>query len=133
MKNIILGIIGTFLVIYTAVISLTVYGVQSRKNEVENVLSGIVTETLAEYYVPEILRDEKYVPANRTVVENTLSEELLRRITSDSDVQITIIACDMDKGILSARVDETYFLPNGTKKTWSFAKTAIVDQEVTYE
>lgn len=118
------------MIIYTAVISLTIYGIQSRENEVQNALSEIVVDTLSEYYVPEILRGSGYVPEETEEIEREIREELLRRISSDTTVRVTVIACDMEKGILSVRVDETYQLPNGAQKVWAYAKTAIVDQEI---
>jgi hypothetical protein len=127
MKNTILGIVGGLLIIYTAVIALTIYGIQTRKNEVENVLSQIVVDTLKEHYVPEILRDMDYRPDPPDDIETEIRDELALRITSDTDVTITILACDMDKGILSVRVDETYYLFNGVERNYSHSKTAIVD------
>jgi hypothetical protein len=127
MKNAVLGIIGGLLIIYTAVIALTIYGIQTRKNEVENVLSQIVVDTLKEHYIPEILRDTDYRPDLPTDIEAEIRDELALRITSDTDVTITILACDMDKGILSVRVDETYYLFNGVERNYSHSKTAIVD------
>jgi hypothetical protein len=127
MKNVVLGVIGGMLILYTAVIALTIYGVQSRKNEVENVLSQVVVDTLKEHYVPEMLRDGDYSPDLPESIGEEICEELARRITSDSEVNVTILSCDMDKGILSVRVDEAYPLFDGTQRTWSFSKTAIVD------
>jgi hypothetical protein len=127
MKNAVLGILGGLLIIYTAVIALTIYGIQTRKNEVENVLSQIVVDTLKEHYIPEILRDTDYRPDPPTKIEAEIRDELALRITSDTDVTVTILSCDMDKGILSVRVDETYYLFNGAERTYSHSKTAIVD------
>ncbi len=129
MKTVILGMIGGFLIIYTTVTGLTVYEIQSRENEVQNALSEIVVDTLSEYYVPEFLRDSDYEPKQMETIELEICEELSRRISSDSRVEVTIIACDMDTGILSVRVDEAYQLPDGSERVWAFAKTAIVDQE----
>jgi hypothetical protein len=127
MKNAVLGIIGAIMIVYTAVIGLTIYGIQSRKNEVENVLSQIVVDTLKEHYVPEILRDTDYRPDPPADIEAEIRDELALRITSDTEVTITILACDMDKGILSVRVDETYYLFNRAERNFTYAKTAIVD------
>jgi hypothetical protein len=127
MKNAVLGIIGGLLIIYTAVIALTIYGIQTRKNEVENVLSQIVVDTLKEHYIPEILRDTEYRPDPPDDIEAEIRDELALRITSDTDVTVTILSCDMDKGILSVRVDETYSLYRGIQRNYTYAKTAIVD------
>jgi hypothetical protein len=127
MKNVVLGMIGGILIIYTALISLTIYGIQSRKNEVENALSQVVVDTLKEHYVPEMFRDLDYSPDSADSIGEEICGELERRITSDSEVTVTILSCDMDKGILSVRVDESYRLFDGTQREWSFSKTAIVD------
>jgi hypothetical protein len=127
MKNVVLGMIGGILIIYTAVIALTIYGIQARKNEVENVLSQVVVDTLKEHYVPEMLRDLDYGPDSAESIGEEIRRELDGRIMSDSEVTVTILSCDMDKGILSVRVDESYRLFNGTQRKWSFSKTAIVD------
>jgi hypothetical protein len=94
---------------------------------VENVLSQIVVDTLREHYVPESLREPDYRPDLQRDIEAEIRDELALRITSDTEVSVTILACDMDKGILSVRVDETYYLFNRAERNYSYAKTAIVD------
>jgi hypothetical protein len=127
MKNIIVGVFGGLIFFYTILISLSIYSVQSRKNELKNCLSEIVWQTLDSYYVPVVLREADYEAADEELIEEELIEELERRLRSDSTYSITILACDMDKGILSVRVDERYSLPNGKEKRWHYAKTAIVE------
>jgi hypothetical protein len=84
-------------------------------------------DTLKEHYVPEMFRDLDYSPDSADSIGEEIRGELERRITSDSEVTVTILSCDMDKGILSVRVDESYRVFNGTQRDWSFSKTAIVD------
>ena len=50
MKNMVLGILGIFIGIYTIVVSLSIYSMQTRKNELENCLSQVVKHTLETYY-----------------------------------------------------------------------------------
>ncbi len=112
---------------YTVMIAVSIYSVQSRKNELENCLSEIVWQTLDNYYVPKILRESDYEPVSEEKVREEVTEEIERRMHSDSNYSITILACDMDMGFLSVRVDEKYILPNGKEKSWHYAKTAVVE------
>lgn len=127
MKNVIIGVFGGMMFFYTIMIAVSIYSVQSRKNELENCLSEIVWQTLDNYYVPKILRESDYEPVSEEKVREEVSEEIERRMHSDSNYSITILACDMDMGILSVRVDEKYILPNGKEKSWHYAKTAVVE------
>lgn len=129
MKNVLLGMIGGFLILYTAVISLSIYSISTRKNELENCLSQIVEDVLEANYVPEELRSEETRIAGRADIEQQVRDAVGLRIPSDSELQITILACDMEKGILSVRVDESYTMPNGATRNWYCAKTAVIDRK----
>ena len=62
-----------------------------------------------------------------------LREEIAMRISSDTQVQTEVLACDMEKGLLSVRVTERFSLPGGRQKTLVFAKTAIIDRSIEEE
>lgn len=119
--------------IYMAVISLSLYGIQTRKNELENCLSQIVESFLQEHYVPELLRTNETTFFSKEEAAKEIQEEILLRISSDTQTEIDVLACDMEKGLLSVRVTEQFMLPGGNTKTLSFAKTAIIDQQMAEE
>ena len=127
MKNIILGISGGLVLIYTIVICLTIYGNSSRSNEVEYALSQVVMSTLKENYVAVAMRDAAYQPATEEAVLKEVQEKLLSYVDSDTNVSVSLRACDMEKGILSVSVKETYKTPLGQKKEACYEKTAIVE------
>lgn len=127
MKNILLGVVGGFTIIYMTIIGLTIFGIQSRENELQNCLSMILLDELEQHYVPEIFRGDDYQCAERDMIAQEIQSELERRIQSDTDFSVDILACDMDKGLLSVRVKEKYLLPNGAGREWSFTKTAIME------
>lgn len=127
MKNVILGLFGGIVFIYSVIICLSIFTIQSRKNEVENCLAQIVEQTLEENYVPLLMRTNDYQVPDATIVKNQIIKDIERRITSNSTYTITILACDMDKGILSVRIDEAYPMPMGKRRAWHFTKTAIVE------
>ena len=74
-----------------------------------------------------MFREDGYSCTGSDVIAQEIRQELERRIQSDTEFSVEIIACDMDKGLLSVRVKETYPLPNGASREWSFAKTAIME------
>lgn len=137
MKNIFLGIIGMFLLLDTAVLQLGMFQIYSRKNEINNCLSEVLESTLKDHYyttedknpgVCEMVSEESlpgYLSQEEIAVQVT--EDLKLRLKSDLDLEITILACDMEKGILSVEVTETFLLPDGSKKEVSGKKTVIVD------
>lgn len=127
MKNIIIGMYGGLIFCYTIAICLSLYVTQIRKNELLNCISEIVWQTMDCNFVPDLLRDETYVPASAAKVKQEIEEELSRRIAPGIEWNMAIPTCDMDKGILSVRVEEQYLLPNGKEKTWYVSKTVIVE------
>lgn len=128
MKHVILGVYGIFLMVALTMLGLTVYGMQSRENEMNNCLSRIVRDTLEENYVPHFLQDELEGKG-----DDEVAAELKRRvgeaIHTDSEVEIDVICCDMKKGILSVAVTESYNTPLGTRTEREYRRTAIVDRK----
>ena len=116
MKNIVLGLLGCAMVIYTIVSCLSIYSISSRKNEVENCLAMVVRKNLTEYYHGE---------ASDAEVVSAVKQELLSQLFSDSRVTVDIYACDMEKGVLSVGVTEEFYLPNGMWKKIKCTKTAV--------
>ena len=51
MKNIILGILGCMVAVYTIVSCLSIYSISTRKNEMENCISQVLKYHLNRYYV----------------------------------------------------------------------------------
>ncbi len=127
MKNVILGIIGCFIVIYTAMLSLSIYSVSVRKNQMEKCLSSALMSTMNKYYRPNMYVVDK-AAVDDSNVENELISNIEDRLTSDSDIETMIYVCDMEKGIISAKIEEQFKLPMGRTKTISCTKTIVADQ-----
>lgn len=128
MKNVIMGIVGGFLIVYAVVLSLSVYGMQSRENELNNHLSAVVVEVLENNYAPSGIRIDGKTARSNQEIQKEVEEELRLRIHSDTDVKVSILACDMNMGILSVKVEEEYKTPCGNR-TFVRQKTAIVERE----
>ena len=128
MKNIILGLIASMLTIYLVVISISIYSVYVRKNEMDKCLSQTLFSSMDRHYISRIM-----MPQNMASEESEVEEELINdiedRLTSDSEVQVNIRICDMEQGIISAEIRESFVLPFGIKKEIITSKTIIADRE----
>jgi hypothetical protein len=120
MKNIILGMIGSLIAVYTFVSCLGIYSISSRKNEMENCVAQVLEQNLREHYGKE---------GGDSEAAQSVKEDLLGSLGSDSQVSIDIRACDMSAGIISVSVKETFTLPGGQEKSVSCEKTVIVESE----
>lgn len=118
MKNAILGVLGACILFYTTLIGLGVYNTGVRKNEVDNILSQVVKQTL----------EEGYGQTNAKEWETKLKENILLRLGSDSDVEIVIDCMDLEKGIIHVMVQETFWQINGKRKILEWEKTAIMER-----
>ena len=129
MKNVILGIIGCFVIIYTTLLSLEVYSINVRKNEIDKSISYVLQKTMRDYYQKYELCPRNYEISDSTVTFE-VTEEIKDRLKSDSEKSIDVIVCDMNKGIISVRVTEKFLLPAGQIKEISCKKTVIFDKSI---
>lgn len=119
MKNGILGVLGAFFVIYTTMIGLGVYNHRMRYEEMANALGQVLKQTLEnEYGQPDSL--EKV---------DQLKEDILYRMGSNSHVEVEVHCMNLEKGIISVTVKETYTQINGQQKTCEWTKTAIMERQ----
>ena len=107
MKNMVLGILGIFIGIYTIVVSLSIYSMQTRKNELENCLSQVVKHTLETYY------ESGYDFLSTTTIwesdiEDEIEEEMMARLQADSKVVVEVLDMDFQMGILSVSASEIF-------------------------
>ena len=118
MKNVILILLGILIVLYTITIAFSAFTTQTRKNELEKNVSRIVESALKNYYKQW----------NEEQVQEELIEEIVQCLGENANVVVTVQACDLQKGIISVRVEETFWSFNGKSKTLVCEKTAIMEQ-----
>ena len=126
------------IILFTAVIELGMIQIYSRKNEINNCLSEILESTLRDnYYVSdnrnnevckEISRENIVVFKSDEEIKKQITKDLKLRLGSDSDIEIRILACDMEKGMISAQVTEKFSFLTGQHKIISGKKTVIVER-----
>ena len=127
MKNTVLGIIGCLIAVYTAMLSLSVYNVCVRRNQMENTLSSVLQCAMESYYEPNMYIVDKETVDNYEVKKAIISD-LEERFTADGEVDAMVYVCDMQKGIISAGVEEEFNLPIGITKKISCKKIILADQ-----
>lgn len=117
MKAVILGVMGAFFIVYTAITGLGVYNTETRYEEMENALSQVIKQTLEVNYGKQTTPERK----------EQLIADIKYRMGSDSDVEVVIHSMNLSKGMISVTVKETFTQLNGQKKQLEWRKTAIVD------
>ena len=118
MKNIILAGIGILITIYTITIAFSVFSYETRRNELENVVSRVVENTL----------EREYQKGEEEAVKQSLIEELTLDVGTNGAVEVQVKAIDLKKGILSVKVTERFRQFNGKERSIVCEKTAIVEQ-----
>ena len=127
MKNTVLGIIGCLIAVYTTMLSLSVYNVCVRRNQMEKTLSSVLQCAMESYYEPNMYIVDKETVDNYEVKKAIISD-LEERFTADGEVDAMVYVCDMQKGIISAGVEEEFNLPIGITKKISCKKIILADQ-----
>lgn len=121
MKNIILGVVGCVIAVYTIVSCLSIYSISARKNEMENCIAQVLQQNLNRYYATGHADRE---------VEALVRQEIRQQLRADSNITIAVKSCDMTAGVISVTVTEAFGLPGGVYKTISCDKTILVETEV---
>lgn len=132
MKQIIFGMAAGCIVILCAVAILTVEGKSSRENELKHALSAAVEETME-----NLCTTQKYTVENQEEFIADFCQSLLQRIhvgTEESRdenlaVEVNVTGVDLEKGLLSVAVTETFTYPNGNIGEIHCSSTAILEQE----
>lgn len=121
MKNVILGIIGIFITLYTLLIGLNILTIQSHKNQLEKNVSRIVKNVL----------EGEYQKGEKEAVQQMLLEEISASISSNGTVTVEIQEIDLQKGILSLKVTDQIRTLTGASRQLVIEKTAIMEQTMT--
>lgn len=120
MKNVILAMLGIAICFYTITIGFSVFSTQTRKNELETSVARIVESTL----------EENYKEVEEEAILASMIEEITQALGGKEDVTVQVQQMDLQKGIISVRVEESFRQFNGQTKTLSCEKTVIVEREV---
>lgn len=123
MKNIILGAIGLLVTVYVTMIGMNVYMIQTHKDQLENCFSRILQQAL----------EEGYGTVENEMITQRIISDFAESMNNEGALQVEIQAMDLQKGLLSVRVTESFFLLNGKEKVITLEKTIIMDRLVLNE
>lgn len=117
-KNIILGIIGVCVILYTFFTGLDILTFQTSKNEMEKHVSRIVENVL----------ETEYQTGDTEAVKQMLTQEITSSISKNGTVKVEVRAIDLEKGLLSIKVTKQLGLLNGKRREIVVEKTAIIER-----
>lgn len=122
MKNILLGLIGVMITVYTLLIGLNILTVQSHKNQLERNLSRVVKNVL----------EGEFEQSSEDSILQMIEEEVADVMQEKGKREVEILALDLQKGILSVRVTEYITTIVGTQKEIVIEKTALVERSADF-
>lgn len=111
-------------------IGISVYTKGTRQNELSSVFSSVLKQTLEHYYIADDFRSAAGQTARQEEIYAAIEEEMKQRISTDCDISIEILVCDMDKGILSAKANSFYVYPTGSRENYQISKTVLIDRVI---
>ena len=127
MKNTVLAIISAILGVLTLMIVMTIYGRVNRSMELKSSLSSVVEET-----VENMALNSKYCISNTNEFLADLVENLAIILDAQSDIEVDILQCDKERGILAVKVAVSYLYPNGNKGMVECERTVILNKQQEY-
>ena len=122
MKNIVTIISCTLIGAITLAIVMSVSGRMNRSMEVKSNLPSAVEETV------ENLSLKKYSIADIEEYLADFTATLSDFIDTDSELTVSVAGADIERGILSVKVTETFVHPNGRTGTVSCERTVLLEQ-----
>lgn len=151
MKNVVVGIFSALTMIYVIAIILTLYNVNSRKNQIEKVTSDVMYEHMKNNLsivtqveeaneensneLKKDLKEEKTTKLGKIIQNpgaNKLKKELENRmifIKDKDELKISILKYDLNKGIICVEVHDKYRIFSGKIKNIKVYKQIIFDKE----
>lgn len=123
MKHTIYGISLAVIAMLVVAIVLGISGQNVRKNEMETSLNAAVEQSL------EQLKSEKgYKIETYQELVADFNQVLLLQMESDSDIQVSILAADVEKGVLDVKITETYRNILGKEEQIVCRKAVILEE-----
>lgn len=122
MKNVINGIVMAMITFLVMAAVMVVSGRSIRKNELEKALEQATEQAV------EQLNQKGSQRISREEFLEIFKENLSMGIESDSEVVVSIMAADPEKGILSVQAEENYQNPLGNQEKIKAQRTVILEK-----
>ena len=124
MRTTITTIVIIFCMIFSTATLFTINNYYTRKNEVEKSLTYSIEKA-----AKKIKLEKNNGELNQQAVEGEFLQNLIVEIDSDSNIQVNILSCDVNKGILDVDVIETYKW-FGLDKKVNIRRTVILENSI---
>lgn len=122
MKNMLIAFIAAICGVVIILIGFTMHGRSTRQVELDNALKSSMEEAMTS------LMYEEGKPANEKEWKAAFLQSLAIQINSASDLTVTFLEADMERGILSVEATLTWSHPIGTVGTVSSTMTVIMEE-----
>lgn len=123
MKNTVMGVVLTIICVLFLTAGMVISGRNVRQNELDRALNQAVEEA-----VEEILKEDDTKIESHSELAADVAEGILLVMESDGNIQIDVLKCDAEKGILSVRATAHYEHINGKPGTVSAERTVILEE-----
>lgn len=123
MKKVVALICGVTTLIIIMLILLTIQGRDIRQTELDNAVDSSMEKAMSMLYAEDGL-----APETNDELVALFMEALVVQIDSASDLEVDILAVDVEKGLLSVEAKLIYTHPIGTQGVVTCMRTAIKDQ-----
>lgn len=122
MKNILIAFIASLCALLIILIGFTIHGRSIRQVELNNALKSSMENAMT------ALMYEEGRPETEEKWKASFLQSLAIQITSASDLTVTFLEADMDKGILSVEATLSWTHPIGTTGSVSDTMTIIMEE-----
>lgn len=122
MKNMLIAFVAALCGIVIILIGFTIHGRSSRQVELDNALKFTMENTMTS------LLYEEGCPQTEEEWKAAFLQSLAIQISSTSDLTVTFLEADMEKGILSVEATLSWMHPIGTPGSVSSAMTVIMEE-----
>ena len=127
MKNMIVTAMSIAIAIIIILIGFTIHGRYIRQVELDNAMTSSMENALL------ILLNEEGKPESEDEWKSIFMQSLAVQINSASDLTVSFLEADMEKGLLSVEATLTWQHPIGTKGQVSKIMHAIVEEYYEYD
>ena len=122
MRNMLIAFIAALCALVIILTGFTIHGRGSRQVELDNALKSAMEDAMTS------LMYEEGGPQTEEEWKAAFLQSLVIQINSASDLTVTFLEADMDKGILSVEATLTWIHPIGTQGNVSNVMTVIMEE-----
>lgn len=122
MRNMLIAFIAALCALVIILTGFTIHGRSSRRIELDNALKSSMEDAMTS------LMYEEGTPENGDEWKAAFLQSLAIQINSASDLTVTFLEADMNRGILSVEATLTWIHPIGTPGSVSSVMTAILEE-----